>query len=116
MAAAAVDVVALYLPDGSQPDDFDHAPAADFGGRFACGLCADNRDAADAAERELERTAARLERAEALLKFIGRVQQRPAAAAEGLDETPHCLALVGFAATLAAIKARVEIYFQGVRS
>jgi hypothetical protein len=120
MAAAAIArdaIVELYLPDGSQPDDFDRAPATDFSaaGRFACGLCAANRDDADAAERELDRAQARLAAAEALLKFIGRVQQRPAAAAEGLDETPYALALIGFAQSFAAIKARVDIYFQGVR-
>jgi hypothetical protein len=116
-AAIARDaVVEMYLPDGSQPDDFDRAPVTDFSaaGRYACHLCADNRDAADAAERELARTAARLERAEALLRLIARTEQRPAKR-ETPEDNPHDLALIGFCQAFAAIKARVEIYFQAAR-
>jgi hypothetical protein len=105
--AAASPVVCLI--DGMPADEFDAAPASDFAavGRFACGECADNRDAAERAERQLAR-------ANALLRVIARTEQR--AAKREFDEDPRELALVGWACTLAAIKARIEIYFQAERA
>jgi hypothetical protein len=95
----------LVATDGMPPDDLDQTPADDFG-RFACGECADNRDAA-------ERTALQLKKAHSLLHLIARTEQR-AAKREG-DETAHELALIGFACAVAAIKARIEVYFQAAR-
>jgi hypothetical protein len=99
----------VCLIDGMPPDEFDAAPAADFAavGRFACGECADNRDAAERAERQLAR-------ANALLRVIARSEQR--AAKREFDEDPRELAIIGFAQMLAAVKARIEIYFQAERS
>jgi hypothetical protein len=94
--------------DGMPSDELDQTPAEVFNdfGRFACGECADNRDAA-------ERTALQLAKAHALLKLILRTEQRPAKR-EG-DESAHELALIGFAMCLAAVKARIEAYFQAAR-
>jgi hypothetical protein len=102
-------------PEGD-PDELDRASAAEFiaaavsvsGGRYACGECADNRDAAERSDRQLAK-------AHALLRLILRAEMRPAKR-EAADDTPHDLALIGFSTALAAIKARIEIYFQGVRS
>lgn len=95
-----VDAAALYgVPDG---DDYDETTAAEFGGRFACSLCAENRDAGERAERQLKR-------AEALLKLIARAELRPAKR-EALEENPHELALIGYAQAFAGIRARIELY------
>ena len=83
-------------------------------GRFACGLCAENRDAGERAEREATELRAQLGRAHALLRLIARTEQRPAKR-EGIEDDPRELALVGFAMYAAAIKARIEIYFQAAR-
>ena len=106
------------LPDPAwgEPDAYEKADAREILGRFACAECANNRDDADRLEGELKDAEARLARAHALLKAIGREQQRPAAAVSGFAETPYELALIGFAATLATIKARIEVYFQGLRN
>jgi hypothetical protein len=97
------------------PDELDTAAAEDILGdvlgRFACGLCADNRDAAERAEREVKELAQELERAQAVLRVIMRTQMRPAER-EAPGDTPHELALIGFSKTLAGIRARIEIYFQ----
>jgi hypothetical protein len=106
--AAASPLVCLI--DGIPPDEFDAAPAADFAavGRFACGECAANRDAAESAERQLAQ-------AHKLLRVLARTEQRPAKR-EGIEDDPRELAIVGAAMTLAAIKARIEIYFQAERA
>lgn len=102
-------------PEDGAPDEFDRTTAEALTlGRFACGLCADNRDAAEAAERELAIAGRQLAKAEQLLRLIGRTEQRPAKR-ESAEDDARELALVGFAATLAAIKARIEIYFQAAR-
>jgi hypothetical protein len=105
------------LPDPAWggPDAYETTDARALLGRFACGECAANRDDADRLERELEDAQEQLERARSLLRFIGRVEQRPAAAANGYAETPWELALIGFARTLAEVKARIEVYFQSVK-
>ena len=105
------------LPDPAwgEPDAYETANARAMLGRFACSECAANRDDADRLEGELEDAQEQLERARALLRLIGRAEQRPAAAAEGYAETPYELALIGFARTLAEIKARVEVYFQSLK-
>lgn len=95
-------------------DELDTATAEDILGRFACGLCADNRDAAERAEADIRRIRAELGRAHALLRLILRTEMRPAKR-EADSETPHDLALIWFAATLAAVKARIEIYFQAAK-
>jgi hypothetical protein len=96
--------------DGA-PDALDETAAAEFlgaaVGRFACGECADNRDAAERAERQLAK-------AHALLRILARTEQR--AAKREFDEDPRELAIIGFAQMLAAIKARIEIYFQAERA
>lgn len=104
MAAPAVqafDAVALLLDD-----ELNETPAAEFGGRFACSECADNRDAAEAAERDLAA-------AMALLRLILRADLRPAKA-EG-RETPAELAAIGYAQAFAAIRARIELYLAARR-
>lgn len=101
-----------YAPWGD-PDAYDLTPARALAGRFACAECAKNRDDADRLETELDLAQAQLAKAHALLKILGRVQQRPAA--READETPHELALIGFASAFATIKARIEIYFQGAK-
>jgi len=98
-----------------EPDAYETTDARAMLGRFACAECANNRDDADRLERELKDAHAELDRARALLRVIGRAEQRPAAAASGYAETPYELALVGFATTLAMIKARVEVYFQSLK-
>jgi hypothetical protein len=105
--AAASPLVCLM--DGMPPDELDRTPAADFAavGRFACGECADNRDAAERAERQLAKC-------HALLRVLARTEQR--AAKREFDEDPRELAIIGFAQMLAAIKARIEIYFQAERA
>jgi hypothetical protein len=106
--AAASPLVCLI--DGMPADEFDAAPAADFAavGRFACGECAENRDAAERAERQLAKC-------HALLRVIARTEQR-AAKREGIEDDPRDLAIIGFAQMLAAIKTRIEIYFQAERA
>ena len=74
-------------------------------GRFACGLCADNRDAAEAAERELRR-------AHALLRLILRADVKPIRS-EGLEDDRTAQALLGHVAAWAILKARIELYLQG---
>jgi hypothetical protein len=95
-----------------EPDELDRTPAAEFlgpaVGRFACGECAENRDAAERAERQLQK-------AQALLRVIARTEQR-AAKREGIEDDPRELAIIGFAQMLAAVKARIEIYFQAERA
>jgi hypothetical protein len=62
-----------WLIDGfpDTPDEYDKATAEELTlGRFACHLCADNRDAADRAERELRTIAREMARVEALLAAI----------------------------------------------
>jgi hypothetical protein len=90
------------------PDEFDTAAAGDILGdvlgRFACGLCADNRDAAEAA-------AAELRRAHALLRLILRAEVKPIKS-EGLEDDRTAQALLGHVAAWAILKARVELYFQ----
>jgi hypothetical protein len=104
---------APWLVDG-YPDELEDATAeALILGRFACGMCAENRDAAERMEAEVNRLNAQLAKSHALLRLIARTEQRPAKR-EG-DEDARELALVGFAMALAAIKARIEIYFQAVR-
>jgi hypothetical protein len=98
-----------------EPDAYETTDARAMLGRFACAECANNRDDADRLERELEDARAALDRARALLRFIGKAEQRPAAAAHGYAETPYELALIGFARTLAEIKARIEVYFQSLK-
>jgi hypothetical protein len=110
-------IEAIPDPPWGEPDAYDTAGASEISrdfGRFACSLCAQNRDDADRLERELADAQRQLARAQALLKVLGRVQQKPAPR-EG-DETPHELALIGFATALAAVRARIEIYFQSVRA
>jgi hypothetical protein len=93
--------------DGA-PDALDETAAAEFlgaaVGRFACGECADNRDAAERAERQL----ARVER---LLRIIARVEPKPVRA-ETLDEPGDCM-VIGYAQALAGIRMRIELYFKG---
>ena len=73
-------------------------------GRFACGLCADNRDAAEA-------SAAELRRAHALLRLILRAEVKPIKS-EGLEDDRTAQALLGHVAAWAILKARIEMYFQ----
>ena len=73
-------------------------------GRFACGLCADNRDAAEA-------SAAELRRAHALLRLILRAEVKPIRS-EGLEDDRTAQALLGHIAAWAILKARVEMYLQ----
>jgi hypothetical protein len=86
------------------PDELDTATAEDILGRFACGLCADNRDAAERAE-------AQLARAHALLRLIRRAEVKPIKS-EGLEDDATAQALIGHVAAWAILKARVELYFQ----
>jgi hypothetical protein len=111
-------IEAIPDPPWGEPDAYDTAEASEISrdfGRFACSLCAQNRDDADRLERELAQAQAQLNKAHAVLKILGRVQQKPAPR-EGDGETPQELALIGFATALAAVRARIEIYFQGVRA
>jgi hypothetical protein len=73
-------------------------------GRFACGLCADNRDAAEA-------SAAELRRAHALLRLILRAEVKPIKS-EGLEDDRTAQALLGHVAAWAILKARIELYLQ----
>ena len=77
-------------------------------GRFACGLCADNRDAAEA-------SAAELRRAHALLRLILRAEVKPIKS-EGLEDDRTAQALLGHVAAWAILKARVDLYFQQNRA
>lgn len=101
---------AHWLNDADR-DELDNATAeALILGRFACGLCAENRDAAERAEADAAELRKQLAKSHALLRLIARTEQRPAK--READEDPRDLALVGFACAMAAIKARIEIYFQ----
>lgn len=111
MSTATAPWLLEGYPEDGAPDAIDNATAEDILGRFACGLCADNRDAAEAAERDVRELRAQLGRAHTLLRLILRAEMRPAKR-EADTDTPHDLALIGFSTTLAAIKARIEIYFQ----
>jgi hypothetical protein len=71
-------------------------------GRFACGECADNRDAA-------ERSAAQLARAHALLRLIRRSEPKPLRS-EGLEDDANAQALLGYVAAFAVLRARIEMY------
>jgi hypothetical protein len=102
----------MYAPELA--DKYDKTPADSLGGRFACHLCADNRDAAERAERDLDRAAALVDRAHALLRWIARLEPRPAAGAVGIEETPNQLALIGYAQALTAVKARIELHLEAV--
>jgi hypothetical protein len=73
-------------------------------GRFACGLCADNRDAAEA-------SAAELRRAHSLLRLVLRADPKPIRS-EGLEDDRTAQALIGHIAAWAILKARVDLYFQ----
>jgi hypothetical protein len=103
----------LVASDGLPPDELDQSPGDDFAGRFACHLCADNRDAAERMERELADAGEQLQKAHQLLRLILRTEQR--AAKREAEEPAHELALIGFACALAAIKARIEVYFHTAR-
>ena len=93
---------AAWLIEGA--DELDTATAEDILGRFACGLCADNRDAAEA-------SAAELRKAEQLLRLILRAEVKPIKS-EGLEDDRTAQALLGHVAAWAILKARVELYFQ----
>jgi hypothetical protein len=73
-------------------------------GRFACALCADNRDAAEA-------SAAQLARAHALLRQIARANAAPARELIVSSDDPRERVILGHVAALAVIKARIELYF-----
>jgi hypothetical protein len=101
MSSAAISSAPWREPE--MQDQFDQTPAADLG-RFACGDCAENRDAG-------ERAAAQLARANALLRLIRRADPKPIRS-EGLEDDQTAQALLGFVAGLAVIKARIDLYFQ----
>jgi hypothetical protein len=73
-------------------------------GPFACGECADNRDAAEA-------SAAQLARAHALLRLIRRAEVKPVRS-EGLEDDANAQLVLGHASAWAILKARIDLYFQ----
>ena len=79
-------------------------------GRFACAMreCADNRENA-------ERLQLQLAKANALLRLLRRIEPKPARA-EGIDDEPADLAIIGHAVALATIRARIDLYFAAART
>jgi len=86
--------------DGEAPDCYDLTEA----GRFACGECAENRDAA-------ERTARQVQKANALLRLIRRAEVKPLRS-EGLEDDATAQLLLGHVSAWAILKARIDLYFQ----
>jgi hypothetical protein len=72
-------------------------------GRFACGLCAENRDAA-------EHAAVQLARAHALLRTLRRMEPKPVKA-EGPDDEPKALGAIAQAVYIATLRTRIDLYF-----
>ena len=103
------------MPDTSRSwIDNDETPAEDLGGRFACGLCADNRDAAEAAEADIRRLNAALNRAHSLLRLIQRAEVKPLRS-EGLDHDPTAQSLLGHVSAWAVLQTRIQLFFDGER-
>ena len=93
-----------WLSDGFPEDNIDTATAEQMLGRFACSLCADNRDAAEHAE-------AQLKKAHALLRLVARTYATPTA---DLSEDARERVILAHVAALAVLRARVELYFEAI--
>jgi hypothetical protein len=87
-------------------DELDQTAA----GRFGCGQCAANRDAADAAEHELAREREQLAKAQALLRTLRRLEPKPVKA-EGTDDEPETLGAIAQAVYIATLRTRIDLYF-----
>ena len=104
MSAVIAAVNMAFDCDNDANDAFDTFPA----GRFACAECADNRENA-------ERLQLQLAKANSLLRLLRRIEPKPARA-EGIDDDPADLAIIGHAVALATIRARIDLYFAAART
>jgi hypothetical protein len=75
-------------------------------------LAEDSAECACGAAEEVAKLTIKLARANALLKIIRRVDPKPSRPENALDDDPNELAVIGYAAAIATIRARIDLYLQ----